>query len=106
VLAALALYAVALQQDSGYDLRSRCLLMPQEAPRAELIGPTTQDVEPFCLTSSSCREVFDAARQEARKFGLSWKGGVIALQPSPKLVELVRRSDDKVRAEGGDDAGD
>jgi hypothetical protein len=25
------------------------------------------------------------------------------LQPSDKLVELVRRSDEKVRAEGGDD---
>jgi CRISPR-associated protein Csb1 len=106
VLAALALYAVALQHDKGYDLRSRCQLLPLAAPHAEIIGPTAQDITPFILASAACREVLDAARQHARQFGLSWQGGFIELQPSQKLVELVRRSDEKVRAEGGDDAGD
>jgi CRISPR-associated protein Csb1 len=105
-LAALALYAVALQREDGYFLRSRCHLVPLEPPRCELVGVTLQDIETFSLTAASARKVFEDACQCARKFGLSWKAGLIELQPSDKLVELVRRSDEKVKQEGGDeDAG-
>jgi CRISPR-associated protein Csb1 len=103
VLAALALYAAALQRDDGYFLRSRCHLIPAEPGRNELLGATAQDVEPFPLTAQVARAVFEEACARARKFGLGWKAGLIELQPSEKLVELVRRSDEKVKAEGGDD---
>jgi CRISPR-associated protein Csb1 len=103
VLAALALYAAALQREDGYFLRSRCHLVPLAPARCELVGATTQEVEPFTLDAPTARKVFEEACQQARKSGLSWKGGLIELQPSAKLVELVRRSDEKVRAEGGDD---
>ena len=92
--------------EDGYFLRSRCHLVPLEAPRCEFVGATTQDVEAFSLTSAWCQQVFDEARQHAKKLGLSWKVGIIELTPSEKLCELVRRSDEKVRAEGSDDAGD
>jgi CRISPR-associated protein Csb1 len=106
VLAALALYAAALQRQDGYFLRSRCHLVPLEPPRCELVGATAQEVERFSLTAAAGQEAFEEACQRARKLGLSWKPGLIELQPSEKLVELVRRSDEKVRAEGGEeDAG-
>jgi CRISPR-associated protein Csb1 len=105
VLAALALYAAALQHEDGFFLRSRCHLVPLTAPKAELVGATSQQAEPFSLTAESCQAVFDEARERASHLGLSWEGGVIELKPSDKLVELVRRSDEKVRAEGGDNAG-
>jgi CRISPR-associated protein Csb1 len=105
MLAALALYAVALQHEEGFFLRSRCHLVPLAPPKAELVGATSQQPEPFSLTAESCKTVFDEAREPASRLGLSWEGGVIELTPSEKLVELVRRSDEKVRAEGGDDAG-
>ncbi len=105
VLAALALLAVALQQQDGYFLRSRCHLLPKEPSRWEILGPTAQDAEPFTLTPEEARKVFDKARARAREVGLGWEGGVKELTPSPKLVELVRRSDEKVRAEGGEDVG-
>jgi CRISPR-associated protein Csb1 len=104
VLAALALYAVALQREDGYFLRSRCHLIPVAPPRCELVGATAQEVEPFTLTADLARAAFEEARKRAKKVGLSWKGGLIELQPTPKLVELVRRSDEKVREEGEDDA--
>ncbi len=103
VLAALALYATALQREDGYFLRSRCHLVPLAPPRCELVGATSQEVEPFSFTAASARQVFEDAYQQARKLGLSWKSGLIELQPAGKLVELVRRSDEKVRAEGGED---
>jgi CRISPR-associated protein Csb1 len=106
VLAALALYAAALQREDGYFLRSRCHLVPLKPACCELVGATTQEVEPFQLTAQTAHVVFDEARQRAKKVGLSWKGGLIELQPTEKLVELVRRSDEKVQMEGGDeDAG-
>jgi CRISPR-associated protein Csb1 len=103
VLAALALYAAALQREEGYFLRSRCHLIPVAPARYELVGATSQQVEPFSLTAEDARTIFDEARQRAKKVGLSWKGEFIELQPTEKLVELVRRSDEKVKMEGGDE---
>jgi CRISPR-associated protein Csb1 len=106
VLAALALYAAALQREDGYFLRSRCHLIPQSPARYELVSATSQEVELFLLTAQAARTIFDEARQRAKKVGLSWKDGFIELQPTEKLVELVRRSDEKVKMEGGEeDAG-
>ncbi len=106
VLAALALYAIALQREDGYFLRSRCHLIPLAPARCELVGATIHAVEPFTLTVQAARDLFEEARRRAKKQGLSWKDGLIELQPTPKLVELVRRSDEKVKLEGGDeDAG-
>jgi CRISPR-associated protein Csb1 len=103
LLAALALYAIALQREDGYFLRSRCHLIPLAPARCELVGATSQEVEPFTLTVQAARDLFEEARQTAKKQGLSWKGGLIELQPMPKLVELVRRSDEKVKMEGGEE---
>jgi CRISPR-associated protein Csb1 len=103
VLAALALYASALQREDGYFLRSRCHLVPLAPARFQLVGTTSQEVEPFQLTAEAAKTIFEEARQRAKKAGLSWKGGLIELQPTEKLVELVRRSDEKVKMEGGDE---
>jgi CRISPR-associated protein Csb1 len=103
VLAALALYAIALQREEGYFLRSRCHLVPMEPSRSEILGATARDVEPFILTVAAARKTFEAAIQQALDVGLSWESRLIELQPSAKLVELVRLSDEKVKVEGGDD---
>jgi CRISPR-associated protein Csb1 len=64
VLAALALYAVALQREEGFFLRSRCHLIPVAPPRCELVGATAQDVEPFALTTGSARAAFEVAHAQ------------------------------------------
>ncbi len=102
VLAALALYAAALLSEEGYCLRSRCHLLPLEPLRWEVVGPTAQDVEAFSLDADGARSLLHKATDRARELGLSWRGP-LELQPSPKLVQLVRQSDRKVRQEGGDD---
>ena len=105
VLAALALYGIALQHEEGYFLRSRCHLIPIEPSRNELIGATAKEIEPFTLTVESARTTFQQSVVAAKKAGLSWRSGEIELTPTPKLVELVRRSDEKTQAEGVEDAG-
>lgn len=93
VLAALALYALTLQMEEGYDLRSRCLLLPKETPQFELLGPIASDIEPFTLTKDEAKTVFEKACKKAVEAGLNWRAGLTELTPSTKLLELVRRSD-------------
>ena len=93
VLAALALYAVVLQREVGYDLRSRCLLLPKEPTTFEFVGPTATDVEQFTTDSRTANKLFNNAYEKAVAAGLRWQAGPIELTPSAKLLELVRRSD-------------
>lgn len=93
VLAALALYAIVLQLEEGYDLRSRCLLLPKESPQFELLGSTISEIEKFTLDKTTAEKAFDQAYQRAAELGLTWEAGIIGLTPSDKLLELVRRSD-------------
>jgi CRISPR-associated protein Csb1 len=106
VLAALALYAMVLQQAEGSFLRSRCHLIPSEPAAYHFVGATAQQVEPVPVTEALARDALKMAVGRAGEVGLTWQAGVIELTPTEKLVELVRRSDEKVKTEGGDaDAG-
>lgn len=93
VVAALALYAITLQLEAGYDLRSRCSLIPAEQPAFELLGPTFNDSEKFRVTKGVAKETFDNLREQAAAAELRWRSGITELTPSEKLIELVNRSD-------------
>jgi CRISPR-associated protein Csb1 len=116
VLAALALYALALLRERGYWLRSRCELIPQVNGEGcpavlELIrvdGTTDRFAIP---DSAAAKELLKKACEEANKSFASRSGGAMAtpgqndlpnpgweqrfirLTPTDKLAELVRRSD-------------
>jgi CRISPR-associated protein Csb1 len=102
VLAALALYAIARQREEGYFLRSRCHLVPLEPARYEVLGSTAKDVEELDLSLETIGEALALAVKQAKKVGLTWREGVIELEPADKLVELVRRGDEKATVGGGD----
>jgi CRISPR-associated protein Csb1 len=91
VLAALALYALALQQEKGYWLRSRCELVPEDSLTLEQVGGSAGT---FSLgPAKNIRSILDKAIQEAQGVGLEWSKCVTLLTPTEKLQELVRRSD-------------
>lgn len=91
VLAALALHALALQQEQGYWLRSRCELIPDASLKLEQIGGTGGM---FSLgTVEQTRKILDNAICEVEQLGLVWSKHVAVLTPIEKLRELVRRSD-------------
>ncbi len=90
VLAALTLYALALQQERGYWLRSRCDLVPEGAIALEVVGSSGG----ISLgTAQNARTVLDQAIKVAEGHGLTWSKSVTMLTPTEKLRELVRRSD-------------
>jgi CRISPR-associated protein Csb1 len=91
VLAALALYALALQQEKGYWLRSRCELLPSEPVVLERIGAIGGS---WSLGSpADVKKIFDAAIAEAEKVGVKWSKTFTLLEPTEKLKKLVSLSD-------------
>jgi CRISPR-associated protein Csb1 len=90
-LAALALYALALQQEKGYWLRSRCELVPERPIVLEQIGGSSGS---FCLGSADeMRLLLDAAIKVAEELKLTWSKRVLRLTPTEKLQQLVQASD-------------
>jgi len=91
VLAALALHALCLMQEHGYDLRSRCLLQVVER-HAEYLGATASDGRPLALDPDLTEETLRLAVEQARRLGLPWEAGRLPLEPSVDLVKLVALS--------------
>lgn len=98
VLAALALVAVTEQDAQGYDLRSRCALIPRgDAPEDGGAAPfelvhANGTTDPFRLDRDQARTLFDGAVAAAKKKGLPWNTDPIVLKPQQRLVELVALS--------------
>lgn len=93
-LAALAIAAIAVQRDRGYDLRSRSLLVPETAsPLAfEFIPSVGGAPEVHPLDTTGALALFKAAHEEAQRHGFGWQRQPLTLKPMPKLVSLIRES--------------
>lgn len=102
LLAALGLAAVTCQRDVGYDLRSRCVLVPKEPLVFHLIGNDGGEPKPFSLDRASAAKLVEAAHSMAKKHGLGWEAAPVTLKPAPRLVQLVRQSRDLQRIEGAE----
>jgi CRISPR-associated protein Csb1 len=93
LLAALALAAIAYQREEGYDLRSRCLLVPSEPSHYELVPAEGGPARGFTLTTAEARVLFDITVKHARDAQMLWREDAIRLLPTQRLVDLVRRSE-------------
>jgi CRISPR-associated protein Csb1 len=95
VLAALALTAAALAAESGFDLRSRCLLWPTDVMKWQLLDtPGKKDLTNYTLTSDQAIKLLEEAVAAAEKLGLVWQKEPVKLTPSPNLIALLKRSQD------------
>lgn len=94
VLAALALAAAALAAESGFDLRSRCLLWPADVMKWELLETPGKAPTTFTLTAEDAIKLLEQAVAAAEKLGLVWQKEPVRLTPSPNLVALLKRSQD------------
>jgi CRISPR-associated protein Csb1 len=97
VLAALALTAATLAAESGFDLRSRCLLWPTNMMKWQLLdipGTATKDLKEFTITATDAIKLLEQAVAAAEELGLVWQKKPVKLTPSPNLVALLKRSQD------------
>lgn len=93
-LAALAIAAITELRDSGFDLRSRSFLIPEQG------GPLLLELVPvdggasisYSLSSEQAAKVVAEASRRAGEFGLEWQREPLTLKPAPKLSALIRES--------------
>lgn len=96
VLAALGVYALTLQIEEGYQLRSRCQLQPVTTPEFDWLGATAADREVSKIDATTAREALQGLYGHAGTVGLTWETKPIRLEPEAKLVKLVEKSDKSV----------
>ena len=91
-IAALGVAAIAYQYGIDYDLRSRCLLIPQHPPRLELVGRDGSAPDVVDVDRSIAAGILERATEEADSAGLGWETTELRLEPAPKLIELIKLS--------------
>ena len=97
-LAALALCAVALQYEAGYDLRSRCVLIPEER-RIELIPNRIGPAEEISLTVDHVLTLCGQAAEQLVAHDFSWSPReTITLVPCDELIGLIRKNEAAIMA--------
>lgn len=101
-LAALGLYGLIAQNESGYRLRSRCELVPLRDARVELVGRTLEEVRVFSLSADEAALLLQEALKDAERYGLKW-GQDVQLEADDRLMTLVARSRAAARTVGADD---
>ncbi|MFO7776669.1 MAG: type I-U CRISPR-associated RAMP protein Csb1/Cas7u [Candidatus Hydrogenedentota bacterium] len=104
VLSALALTGAALASESGYDLRSGCLLYGGRPPIWELLDGSTGNNVQFEVTGEMAATLLQQAVQTAKDAGIVWRSEPLTLRPSDELVKLIRRSQELAKQEGGEEA--
>lgn len=92
VLAALALYAAALANERGFDLRSRCLLWPETTAEWELLDRPGFAPQKLVFTATEALAILKEAVAAAEGYGLKWRTQPLTLTPSASLVALVEKS--------------
>ena len=96
VLAALGLLAVFATESRGHDLRSRCLLVPKKgfALKIEAVH-RDGDTTPLELDLAGAIALYNQAvgkLPEGLQFAKPAGEALAELEPSPKLITLVRKS--------------
>jgi CRISPR-associated protein Csb1 len=108
LLAALGLLALAEQDARGYALRSRCDLVCEGRAALELVHPDGA-TEAVSINRTATHKLYKEAFDAAQSAGFKLSEKALSLTPQPKLVEIVRRSQElALRGAGGEDdeAGD
>lgn len=91
-VAALGVAAIAYQHETDFDLRSRCLLLPEHSPRLELLkrdGTASEDVS---VDRTSAARILAEAASHCADAKVGWESEEVCLEPAPKLIELIQRS--------------
>lgn len=103
VLAALGLCSAALAIEKGLDLRSRCLLWPEQELKWELLTKPGADARICAVSADDAIALLNTACREAAERGLDWRSEPLVLKPAPQLIDLVRRSQELATEQGAED---
>lgn len=91
VLCCLGLVALSSMNREGYDLRSRCLLVPEEAGSWTFLDGNGKE-EQLSIPYETAVKLLNEAVAQAESKGLKWRSEPICLVPSKGLIQLVKKS--------------
>jgi CRISPR-associated protein Csb1 len=103
-LASLGLLAATLVIESGYDLRSRCVLRATEAVTWHLLGKPGEADVPFTLDRTSAVRLYEESLAALQKAKLPIHLDEVALTPTPDLITLVKKSMEIAAFTGSEEA--
>lgn len=92
MLTTLGLRLLALQVERGYDLRSGCLLVPEEEPAFELLNRLGQTIKSWPVMETDTAALLETAEARGAEHGIDWSNGDIHLEASAVQLELLERS--------------
>lgn len=91
-IAALGIAAIAYQHELDFDLRSRCLLIPEHPLRVEMLARDGSAGQVINIDRISAAQLLKDAASNSVEAEIGWETEEIRLLPAPKLIELIRRS--------------
>lgn len=101
-LAALGLAATVLAFEEGFDLRSRCVLVADADLVFDLLRRGSAEGTTFSLDRTQALDLLANAASAAADAGLPWQADELLLQPTKRLIDLVRGSQALVPSESED----
>ena len=105
-LTALGLAAMVYQRAEGYDLRSRCVLIPEGPLQIEILHGDGSPPATYGLSRAEASSLVSQAQAEAGKLGMAWDAQGLDLKPAPKLAALILKSRDRSRTAPADGDGE
>ena len=100
VLVSLSLVAATLAAETGFDLRSRCLLWPTEKMKWELLSKPGESPDIVEIGFKEASRLYGDAVEAAKAVGLPYRTEPVTLKPGKSLTELLQRSQE-IAAETG-----
>ena len=88
--------------EHDFDLRSRCLLIPTHQTVLELLARDGSEPLAFEVETAAASSLLAESAQACADYGLAWPTEPIRLEPTPKLVELIKRSRSQLREQPAD----
>ncbi len=103
-LTVLGLVSIVFARQRGYNLRSRCLLLPTAPMILNVRGPEGDTLLSFNLTPEEALELHQMALDDVKKANLPWNEDGLSLKPTPAILEMIRRS--QVKCDAGESEED
>lgn len=100
MLTVLAVRLLDLLLDRGYDLRSGCLLVPEEEPVLELVGRLGETTESWPLAELDSLELLRGAVEVGADRGIVWQREPLELEASQQQIALLTASQQQADVQG------